>query len=91
MRTAITAAGRERLINAALGLAGESGEFADAVKKQIYHPHCDVGAMELAMELGDILWYLALAADALGYDLEFIAAQNLDKLSKRYPAGFPGE
>jgi len=39
-------------------------------------------------ELGDVLWYLAEAASAVGLDLEDIASHNVDKLIKRYPEGF---
>lgn len=42
----------------------------------------------MALELGDVAWYLALAADALGYDLETILRMNIEKLQKRYPNGF---
>ncbi|NLD52152.1 MAG: nucleotide pyrophosphohydrolase, partial [Clostridiales bacterium] len=39
----------------------------------------------------DILWYCALAASALGRDLGDIAQENVDKLRRRYPAGFEAE
>ena len=46
---------------------------------------------ELAKELGDIAWYLAVSADAIGYDLETIFQMNIDKLKSRYPDGFDTE
>lgn len=65
----------------ALGLCGEAGEYAEKVKKYIrdgmFDPH---GAM---MELGDVLWYLAAAADELGYSLGDVATFNLEKLRDR--------
>ena len=42
-------------------------------------------------ELGDIAWYLAEAATAIGYDLETILQNNIDKLKARYPEGFDAE
>lgn len=39
-------------------------------------------------ELGDCLWYIALAAEVLGISMDTIAQTNVDKLLKRYPDGF---
>ena len=75
------------LQNAALGLAGEAGEFADSIKKVTFQGH-DIDADHLAEEVGDILWYCALAATALGRDLGDIARENVEKLRRRYPDGF---
>ncbi len=76
----------DRLINACLGLAGESGEFCDLVKKAMYHKR-EVSKDQPIRELGDVLWYVALAASALGVDLETVAETNLAKLAARYPEG----
>ena len=82
--------GERRLIIAALGLAGEAGEFANMVKKLTAHGH-DIAADTLADELGDVMWYVAEAASAAGLDLGEIATQNVEKLRKRYPEGFSQE
>lgn len=75
-----------QLTVAALGLNGEAGEFADLLKKHIAQGHpLDVEKMK--NEIGDILWYMADAADALGVSLGEIAAQNIAKLRRRYPNG----
>lgn len=81
---------RDRLTMAALGATGEAGEFADMVKKLVYHEH-DLNEDEIIKELGDILWYVTEAASALGYDLDIIARRNIRKLEKRYPQGFDVE
>ncbi len=81
---------RERLLNAALGLCGEAGEFADSLKKWEFHAH-PLDADELRKELGDVLWYAALACDALGLSLGDVMAENIDKLRRRYPDGFSSE
>lgn len=79
------------LINGALGLAGESGEVADLVKKTYMQGHKEIDRAMIAKELGDILWYIAEAAAAIDYDLDTIAQMNIDKLRKRYPEGFDPE
>lgn len=78
------------LENSALGLCGESGEFADIIKKGLFQDH-PMDTEHLAKELGDILWYVALGAEALGWDLEDIMEMNISKLTKRYPEGFDSE
>ena len=75
------------LLNSALGLCGESGEVADIVKKFRFQGH-DLDFDHIAKELGDIAWYPAVGAYAIGYDLETILQMNVDKLKARYPDGF---
>jgi NTP pyrophosphatase (non-canonical NTP hydrolase) len=82
--------GERRLIIAALGLAGEAGEFANMVKKLTAHGH-EIPVKKLADELGDILWYVAEAATACNIQLRDVANDNIDKLRKRYPEGFSEE
>ncbi len=75
-----------KLDNAALGLAGESGEIADHIKKHLYQGH-PLDIPKLAKEAGDALWYLNLLADALGIPLEVLATMNIKKLEARFPGG----
>jgi NTP pyrophosphatase (non-canonical NTP hydrolase) len=82
--------GERRQIVAALGLAGEAGEFANKIKKMVAHGHA-ITDDELSEELGDVLWYLAEAATACGLTLNEIAQMNVDKLRARYPEGFSEE
>jgi NTP pyrophosphatase (non-canonical NTP hydrolase) len=81
---------KEILINGVMGLCGESGEAINIVKKHIAQGH-DFNKEHLAKELGDIAWYLAETATALGISLETILQMNIDKLKKRYPDGFSSE
>ena len=78
------------LLNGVLGLVGESGELADLVKKNWMQGH-DLDVEHVAKELGDICWYIAETASAIGYDLETIMKMNIEKLRKRYPEGFDSE
>ena len=92
MRTAsgMNYGGHGMIENAALGLNGESGEVADIVKKAIFQGH-DLDKDHVAKELGDCLWYIAIGAKAIGYDLETVAQMNVDKLRARYPDGFTAD
>ena len=75
------------LENCAMGLAGEAGECTDIIKKHLFHDH-KLDREHLAKELGDVAWYIAVGAQAIGYDLETILQMNVDKLRARYPTGF---
>ena len=77
----------DHLLNGALGLVGESGEIADLIKKVRMQGH-PMDIEHIAKELGDVLWYVAETATAIGCDLETIMKMNIEKLKKRYPDGF---
>ena len=76
-----------------LGISGESGEIAEQVKKIIrdqdgvFSPESKA---EIAKEIGDVLWYLAVLAEQLGASLDEIAAINLAKLKSRKERGVLG-
>lgn len=75
------------LLHAALGLSGEVGEFVDTVKREfVYGQALDVD--NLQEELGDILWFVALACQTLQKNMADIAAANIDKLATRYPGTY---
>ena len=81
---------QDRITNWILGLAGEAGELANRWKKIVYHQH-PFDADALVDELGDLLWYAAMLADALGLPLSEVATRNVRKLEARYPDGFDPE
>ncbi len=69
-----------------LGVVGEAGEVADKFKKIVWHKEGVLNSAdkeEIKKELGDVLWYLAALADALGYTLDEVATANIDKLKSR--------
>ena len=77
----------QRLLDAAAGLAEEAGEVLGLVRKRVFQQR-ESGRDRFAEELGDVLWCLAVTADALGLSLEEIASGNQRKLGKRHPDGF---
>lgn len=80
----------ELISNLVFGLAGETGEIADYLKKALYHKH-PFDVYELENELGDALWYLTMIAEYFGLRMAAVAEANIDKLAARYPDGFSYE
>lgn len=74
-----------KVVYPALGLSGESGEVVDKIKKWLRDGV--VNKEDVAKELGDVLWYLAILSEDLGYPLSEIALMNLEKLEKRKKSG----
>ena len=79
----------ERLTTAGVGLAAESGEFLEIVKKMVFQgKHWNADNREhLIIELGDIMWYVAQACMALDVSFDDVIVRNVEKLEKRYPGG----
>ena len=77
------------LLTAALGLAAESGEFTEVVKKIILQgkPYNEENIFHMKRELGDVCWYIAQACMALDTTFDEIIEMNVDKLKARYPGG----
>lgn len=79
-----------RVLTAAVGLCGETGEFDDIIKKVVFqgkeltpevHTH-------LVKELGDIAWYFGQACLALGVTIDEVTYMNYTKLTERYSGEF---
>lgn len=79
-----------RLLHAGMGMTTESGEFLDALKKHIFYGK-PIDSVNLEEEIGDLLWYVALACNSLDVDMNRIMAQNIEKLKTRYPDKFTSE
>ena len=75
------------LLHVTTGLAGEVGELCDSIKKaEVYgNPH---DMENYAEELGDLMWFVAYAANVFGFSLETVARKNIEKLAARYPDGY---
>lgn len=78
---------REKLNLGVLGLAGESGEVVDVVKKHLFHGQ-ELNREKLIKEMGDVRWYLEYMCAALGITIEDVETTNVEKLRARYPEGF---
>ena len=79
------------LLHAVLGIVTEAGELTDALKRFIFYvPNdvCKVDKTNIAEELGDLMWYIALACNYLGVDFDTVQRQNIAKLQARYPDKF---
>lgn len=79
-----------QMMGLVLGLAGESGEVTEKIKKILRDKSgvlSDDDRHAIVKELGDVLWYVAAIAHLLGSDLETVAQKNLDKLADRYQRG----
>ena len=90
LKTAAVKTSDDLILNGVMGLSGESGECIDMMKKHLFQGH-DLDRAKLMDELGDVLWYIAITAEGLGYDLNEIAVHNVEKLRKRYPQGFDAD
>ena len=79
----------ERLTTAGVGLAAESGEFLEIVKKLVFQgkPWNADNREHLIIELGDVMWYVAQACMALDVSFDDVIRGNVSKLEKRYPGG----
>jgi NTP pyrophosphatase (non-canonical NTP hydrolase) len=78
------------LMHWVLGMSGEAGEIANKVKKIIRDKNAVVGEaekQEIMKEMGDVLWYLAVLADHLGYKFDEVGQYNIDKLRSRQVRG----
>ena len=78
------------IVYSAIAIAEEGGEFAGKVKKLFR----DKGGIidfdqqkKMANELGDILYYIATAADSIGITLNDVADANIDKRKRRIKNG----
>lgn len=90
MRTAKPMDLQDDLLHAALGLTGEAGEFADCIKKHWAYAQ-PLDSQNAIEELGDLLWYVALACNAMNVGMDEVAARNIEKLRKRYPTKYQDE
>jgi len=94
----------EEIAYCGLGLAGESGEVVDILKKHfsgskplfterdnaIAGDIDDEKMEKLKQEIGDTMWYIAATCDAFGFDMGEIANLNIEKLRKRHGDSWSG-
>lgn len=76
-----------RRLHMALGVAGEAGEMADAIKKAVFYRK-PLDIENVIEEAGDILWYLANLLSSVDSSFDEAMTRNYLKLRARYPEGF---
>ena len=79
-----------RLLHAGIGMTTEAGEFIDMMKKHIFYGK-ELDLVNLQEEIGDLLWYIAVACDTLDTTIEAEMERNIKKLEARYPEKFTKE
>ena len=77
------------LMTAAVGLAAETGEFAELPKKIIFQGKdlSEDAIFHMKRELGDVMWYWVNACRALNINPNDVILENINKLKSRYPGG----
>lgn len=80
-------------LNGVTGLASESGEVNEIIKKWLFHGHPmdEPTLIHLQKELGDLAWYFSLVCFAFDMAPAGVLAANIAKLKARYPQGFTTE
>lgn len=74
-------------LHMALGMVTEAGEIADAYKKELAYGK-KLDDVNIAEEIGDLMWYIANLCKMKGFDFHQICATNIAKLQARYPEKF---
>lgn len=89
-KTALYPNAGNNFIYPTIGLAGETGEVSEKIKKVIR----DKGGIiddetkdMIEKELGDVLWYVSQIAAELELSLDKIAEKNIEKLFSRMERG----
>lgn len=78
-----------RLLHGAFGLT-EHAELLDMMKKHIFYGK-EIDYVNLKEECGDIMWYLAIIFDEMGWTFEEVGDVVIDKLRLRYPDKFDAD
>ena len=79
-----------RLLHAGLGMLTEAQEFLKPVLNSIIE-NKDLDKVNLKEELGDLLWYEAIACDTLNTTFKIEQNRNIAKLKSRYPDKFSSD
>ena len=73
-----------RYLHGVLGVFTEAGELLQTLGKQ----EGNLDRANIAEEVGDVMWYLALIEDSVGVDVEGAMDTVIAKLKQRYPDKF---
>jgi NTP pyrophosphatase (non-canonical NTP hydrolase) len=73
-----------------LGIGGETGELIEKIKKLFRDDKgviTETKLKQIKKEMGDIFWYNARLAEYLGFTLDEVARENIEKLLDRKERG----
>ena len=93
LRTAAARTKPNELFHLVLGLNAEAGEVAELFQKLVRDAGSDLESLDrrqLALELGDVLWHLAVLADYFDIPLEAVGEANIGKVTDRARRGMLG-
>lgn len=78
------------LMTSAYGMAAEASEFSEIVKKLVFQGKelNEEQFIHMRKELGDVLFYMNQAFEALSSDYDEVKTLNIEKLNARYVNGF---
>ena len=78
------------VLHCCMGMAGETGEVIDLIKKSVFYKK-ELDKDKVLEELGDVMFYIVNLATSLNISMSDVLQHNIDKLKKRYPHGFSEE
>lgn len=76
---------KDEVLHWAIGLSEECGEVMSVLKHHYYGGE-DLNKIDLAKEVGDVLWYLSMLCTACDIDINIAAELNVAKLEHRFPS-----
>ena len=77
-----------RVVHAIVGICTEAAELANALLESKDNP---LDVVNITEEVGDVMYYIGLLCDAMGFTVDQSIAAIEQKLRKRYPEGFSTE
>lgn len=81
---------KDEILNWSIGLCEECGEVMNHIKHFCWGSE-PINDIEIAKELGDVMWYLSALSTVLNLDLDTIATLNMRKLEHRFGGEFSTE
>lgn len=78
---------KDEVLNWSIGLCEECGEVMNHIKHYCWGNE-PINDIEIAKEIGDVLWYLSALCTVLNLDLDTVAQLNMRKLEHRFGGEF---
>lgn len=81
---------KDEMLNWSVGLAEECGEVMSHIKHRCWGNE-EIDKIEIAKEIGDVMWYLSALCTVLELNLDTVAELNMRKLEHRFGGRFTEE